>query len=62
MPSQHFWTLAASVCGHRGIIILPAAPAWLCLERDMATPSTRATTSYSPLALGPPSISELALA
>lgn len=62
MPVQCLWALAASVCGHWDILLLPAAPSWLCLEWDLASPSPRAPAPCGCLALGPPGISELPLA
>lgn len=62
MPSQRLRASAASVCGHWGILLLPAAPSWLCLEWDLAPPSSGASSPHGTLALGSPSISELPLA
>lgn len=62
MPSQHLWAPATSVCRHWDDLLLPAASSWLCLEWDLAPPSSRTPSSCGTLALGSPSLSELPLA
>lgn len=62
MPSQQLWAPAASVCRHWGVLLLPAAPSWLCIEWDLAPPSSGAPSHRGTLALGSPSISEFPLA
>ena len=62
LPRQRLWAPAASVCGHWDVLLLPAAPSWLCLEWDPAPPSSRAPSPRGTLALGPPGVSELPLA
>lgn len=62
VPCQHPWATAASVRGHWGVLLLPAALSWLCLEWDLAPPSSGTPSLCSTLALGAPSLSELPLA
>lgn len=63
MPGHCLWAPPAPACGHRGTLLLPAAPRRFCLEWDLAAPSPRAPSSpHGTLAMGPPCISELPLA